>query len=111
MGIDRRASQHRVDPIDQSIRCGVFETLGLVVHVGPAHAKYLDQEQLDETVAPEHERGKFPSRRAQANPSIGLVVDQARFGERLDHGCRRARNDTKRRRQLPHRNELILVQS
>ena len=59
MRIGRRPPEHFVDALDQSVRHGVLEMLGLVVDFGPAHPHHLHQEELDQPVPAQHPRGEF----------------------------------------------------
>ena len=102
--IDLRMTEHLVDPFDEPFRHDVLELLGLLVHLGPAHAHHLDQEELDEPVAAQH-HGREPFARCrESHPAIRLVKDEARFGEGLDHGRRRPRGHVHGGSQLTHRN-------
>ena len=56
--IDFGVAEHLVDALDQPIGDDVFELFGLVVDLVPAHADDLHQEQLDEPVPPQDERGE-----------------------------------------------------
>ena len=49
-------AEHFVHPLDQPIGDDVLEVLGVVVHLVPAHAHHLDQEQFDQAVAAQHRR-------------------------------------------------------
>ena len=73
MRIDRRTSEHLVDPVDQPIRDGMLEVLGFVVHFGPAHAHHLHQEQLDQAVPAQHQRRELLAGRRQPDAGVGLV--------------------------------------
>ena len=69
----------------------------------------LDQEELHDPMTAEDERRELLARRGQADTCIRLVVDEAGFGEHLDHGGGRAWNDAKRRCQLAHRHQMSFV--
>ena len=49
-------AEHLVHPLDQPVGDDVLEVLGVVVHLVPAHAHHLDQEQFDQAVAAQHRR-------------------------------------------------------
>ena len=50
----------------------MLELFGLVVHLGPAHAHHLDEKQLHEPMAPQHEpRELFARRRVSRTPLYG----------------------------------------
>ena len=49
-------AEHLVHSLDQPVRDDVLEVLGVVVHLVPAHAHHLDQEQLHQAVAAQHGR-------------------------------------------------------
>ena len=107
MRIDRRPAEHLVDAVDQPVGHGVLEVLGFVVHFGPAHAHHLDQEQLDQPVPPQDQRGELLARPGQPDAGIGLVAHQPRLRERLDHRRRGAGHDAQRGRQLAHRDQRV----
>ena len=100
-------AEHLVDALDQAVRHRVFEVFGLVVDLRPAHAHHLDQEELDQPMASQHARGELFSRRGQPNAGIGLVTDEARFGQRLDHRRGGPGHNPQRGRQLPHGHQRL----
>jgi len=106
--IDFRESQHFVHPGDEAIRHDMLEVLGLVVHFLPPEAHDPYEKQLDQPVPPQHERRQREPGRAEADPVVGLVVDQARLGQRLDHGRGRAGHDPEGRRQLAHGQPVVV---
>ena len=108
VGIVRGATEHLVDPIDQALGHDVFELLGVVVDVRPAHAHDLHQEQLDQAVAPQDQSGELFARGAQSHAAVRLVLREPGFGERLDHRRRRAGGDAERRGDLSHRDESLV---
>ena len=57
--IDGRASEHFVDPFDQTIRYRVLEMLRFIVDFGPTHPHHLHEEQLNQPVTPEDEGGEL----------------------------------------------------
>ena len=57
VGIGLRVPEHLVHPLDEPVRHHVLEMLGVVVHLVPAHAHHLHQEQLDQPMAAQH-RGR-----------------------------------------------------
>ena len=77
MGIVRRPSKHRVDPLDEPIGHDVLQLFGLVVHLVPAHAHHLHEKKLDEPVTTEHERGEFVARLGEADTAVRFVLDKA----------------------------------
>ena len=103
--IVRRPSEHLVDALDQPLRHDVFELLGLVVHLGPAHAHHLHEKQLDEPVTPQHQAGQLLAGRRQPHAAVRLVLGEARLRQRLHHRRRGAGRDAERRRHLSHRHE------
>ena len=62
--VDLGTPEHLVHPIDQPLRHDVLELLGLVVDFVPAVPHDLHEEQLDEAVPPEDQRGELLRRRA-----------------------------------------------
>ena len=80
--------------------------LGLVVDFGPAHPHDLHQEELDQTVAAQDARGELLAGVRKAHARIGLVTDQPRLRQRLDHRRGGAGNDAQGRGQLAHRDEV-----
>ena len=105
--IVRRTAEHLVDALDQPLGHDVLELLGLVVHFVPAHAHHLDQKQLDEAMAPEHEAGELLAGSRQTHAAVRLVFGEPRLRQRLHHRRRRARRDAERRGDLPHRHEPL----
>ena len=99
--IVRRAAEHLVDPLDQPLGDDVLELLGLVVHLGPAHAHHLHEKQLDEAMAAQHEAGQLLAGRGQPHAAVRLVLGQPRFRQRLHHRRRRAGRDAERGGDLP----------
>ena len=105
--IGLRPAQHGVHAIDKAIADGVFELLGLVVHFVPRVAHHLDQEELDQSMTTGDESGEFLPGLGQCHPGVGLVLDQPRLRERLDHRRCRAGRDVESRRQLTHRQQPL----
>ena len=68
VGIDFRMSEHFVDALDQPIRDDVLELFGLFVNLVPAHAEHLHEEQFDQPMAPQDERGESRSGRVSLTP-------------------------------------------
>ena len=62
-------AEHLVDALDQPIRDGVLEVLGLVVDFGPAHPHHLDQEELDQPMPAQHPRGELLAGRVSRTPA------------------------------------------
>ena len=88
-------------------RDDVLELLGLVVHLVPRVAHDLHQEELDQAMTAEDERGELLSGRRERHAGVGLVLDEARLGQRLDHRRRRAGRDVERGGQLAHRQQPL----
>ena len=84
MRVAPREPQLGVDPGHQAIRYRVFEHLGLVVHLVPAVAEFIDQEGLQQPVPAHHRQRRPPPRFGQGHRAILLVVDQALLGEFAD---------------------------
>jgi hypothetical protein len=76
MRIDLGTAEHFVHPVDEAIGDDVLQQLCLVMHFVPAKPHHLHEEQLHETMAPEHERGEPPPGARERDAGIGLVVDQ-----------------------------------
>ena len=102
-----RPSEHLVHPIDQPIGDDVLQELGFVVHLVPAEAHDLHQEQLDEPMTPQDERRELLAGGGQRDTGIGLVLDEPRLGEGFHHRRGRARRDTQRRGELSHRQQAL----
>ena len=64
-------AEHLVDPFDEPIGHGVLEVLGLVVHLRPAHPHHLHEEQLDQPMAPHHQRRKPVAAAVSRTPAYG----------------------------------------
>ena len=99
--------EHLVHAVDQPIGDDVLELFGLVVHLVPRVAHDAHEEQLDEPMAAQHERGELLPGGGERHAGIGLVLDEARLGERLDHRRRGAGRDAERRGQLAHRQQPL----
>ena len=85
----------------------MFELLGLVVHFVPAVAHDADEEQLDDPMAPDDERGELLARLRERDAGVGLVFDQPRLRQRLDHRRGRPGRHAERRGQLAHGQQPI----
>jgi len=83
--IGRGEPEHCVDALDQPLRDRVLEDLRVGVHLAPVHPHHLDEEELDETVAPHDVRGELEPGLGQPNPRVGLVGDEPGPGQSLDH--------------------------
>lgn len=105
--IHARPAQHGVHALDEPLGDRVFELLGFVVHLVPAHPHDIDEKQLDETVPPYDERGEPLAGRRQLHSRIRLVDNEPRLRQRLHHRRRRPRCDPHRRGELTHRHEII----
>ena len=103
--VDLRMSEHVVHAFDEPIGHDMLEQLRLFVHFVPAQAHDLHEKQFHETMTPQDERGETSASARERDTGVRLVVHQARFGERFDHRCRRARGDAERGRELPHRQQ------
>ena len=77
-------AQLGVDARHQPIGYRVLEHLGLVVHFVPAVAELLDQEGLQQPMAPDHRQRRPPPRFGQCDRAIFLVIDQALLSEFAD---------------------------
>jgi hypothetical protein len=105
--IEPGAPEHLVDALDEPIGDDVLELFGLFVHLIPSEAQHPHQEQLDQAVASQHERGELPPRLREANAAVRFVLHEPRVGQRLHHGRRRPRRDPKRLRELAGGQERI----
>ena len=54
----------------------MFELLGFVVDLVPAHAHHLHEKELDQAVPSQHEARKFFTRGCQADAAVRLVFCQ-----------------------------------
>ena len=107
MRIDFGPAQHLVDQVDQAIGHGMFEVFRFVVDLRPAHSHHPDEEQLDQAVPSQHERGELLTRTGQPDAGVGLVVGEPGLGERFDHGGCGSRHNAQGRRQLSHRDQRV----
>lgn len=101
----RRAAQHFVYPLDQPLRHDVLELFGVLMHLVPAHAHDLHEEELDEAVAAQDQAGELLARAGQADTAVRFIFGKPRFGQRLHHGRRRAWRHAKRSCDVAHRHE------
>ena len=102
-------AEHFVHAIDQAIGDGVLEQFGLVMHLVPRVAHDAHQKELDEAMAAQHQCREFLPCGGQRDARVGLVFDQARLGERLDHRRRGSRGDADGGGELAHRQEPLAV--
>ena len=100
-------AQHLVDTVDEAIRDDVLQLLGLVVDLVPAESHHPDQEQLDQAMAAEDQRGQLLAGGREPDAVVRLVLDQPRLRERLDHRRRGARRDAERRGELAHGQQAL----
>ena len=108
VGIDLGASEHLVHPVDQPVGHDVLELFGFLVHFVPSKPHHLHEEQLDQPMAPQDERGQPPPRPRQRDARVRLVIHQSRFRQRLHHRRRGAGGDAERRGELSHRQQARL---
>ena len=89
VGIHGRVAQHGGHPLDQRVRDGVLQPLGLVVHRVPGVAEECDQVGLDQPVAPEHAERGAPALGGELHALVGHVLEQSLLREPLDHPAHR----------------------
>lgn len=70
-----------VEGFENHRRKGVFQTLGLVVDLGPVELQRLHKKSLNEPVSPQHINGGLPG--GQLNASEPLVLGELRRGHAL----------------------------
>ena len=105
--IHLRSPEHFVHPVDQPLGHGVLELFRLVVNLVPAVAHDTHEEQLDHPVPPNHERGKLLSRSGKGHPRVGLVFDETRLRQGLDHRRSRPWRDSQRAGELAHGEQSV----
>jgi demethylmenaquinone methyltransferase/2-methoxy-6-polyprenyl-1,4-benzoquinol methylase len=108
VGVARWPAQHLIDAFDQAFGYNVFELLGFIVDLSPAHAHDLNQKELHEAMTAEDEPGELFTRGRQPDARIGLVLGKARFGQRLHHRGGGSWRHTERRSDEPHRNQALV---
>ena len=74
-----------------------YEELGFFVNLAPVDSQHLDQEELDEAMAPEDMGREFSTGVGELDTAVGLVGDEAASGESLDHRGDCAGRDGERR--------------
>ena len=77
MRIELRTAQHFIHALDHPIRHHVFHLFRVVVHLVPAHAHHLHEEQLDEAMTAKHAGREFFAGAGQADAVVRLVGHQA----------------------------------
>ena len=88
--IDGRMAQRRGHPLDQGVRDGVLQPLGLVVHGVPASSpRNCDQVGLDEPVTAHHPERGAAAGVGELDALVGDVLEQAELREPLDHAAHR----------------------
>ena len=68
MRVGLRAAEHFVHPVDQAVGNDVLEQFRLVMDFIPPQPHHLNEEELDEAVPPQDERGKLSPARVKATP-------------------------------------------
>ena len=85
----------------------MLQALCFIVNLRPVQFQGVDEEQLDETVPPDHsEREGFAFWR-QANASPGGIVQEPPALDRLHHRGRCSGRNLQSRGDLPHRDRFI----
>ena len=78
-------AEEGIDAIDEQIRGGVFEGLGLVMDFVPPVAQRLDEERLDQPVPSHHRQGDGLAPGGQHRRAIGHPFDQLELVESFEH--------------------------
>ena len=97
-----RPPEHLVDPVDEAFRHGVLEPFSFVMHFAPVHPENLNEELLDEPMAPENEGCQLFAGRGEPNPHVRLITNQPGLGQRLDHRGGGPRHNSQRCSNLAH---------
>ena len=93
MGISRWISEIGVDSGDEIIGDCVLDVFGLDVDLIPTESERLHQEEFDETVTSEDIESELLPGGAERGSAVGLVIDETRFCEALEHRRDASRSD------------------
>ena len=74
-------SQDRIEPLQQPLRDGVLELLGLSMHLIPAEAEPGDQVGLQDAVTADHAHGPSSPLLGEGDGLVGLVDEQSLLHE------------------------------
>jgi hypothetical protein len=89
--IYHRVAQGSSHPLDQRIRHGMLQPLGLLVHSVPGVSQEFDQVSLDEPMAANHSERRSPAFVGELHAAIGHVLQQTMLRQALDHAGNRRR--------------------
>ena len=103
MWIDGRMPQRDRHPLDQRVRHGMLQPLGLRVDGIPAVAEELDQVRLDEPVAADHPERGAAAGIGELDALVGSVLEQAELGQSLDHAAHGGRAQLEQVRDIAGR--------
>ena len=84
MRVARRVAEPAVDAVDERVRDGVLQHLGLVVHFVPPVAEHLDEERLEQPVPPHHRHRVRATGLGELDAPVRLVHEEALLGEAAD---------------------------
>jgi hypothetical protein len=91
--VERRIAQRSGHAVDQLVRRGVLQPLGLGVHAVPRIAEHRREVALDDAVAAQRaQRGAAP-RVGEPHAAVALVLEQPLLGEPPHHAAHARRRD------------------
>ena len=99
MRVERRVAELGGDQLLELLGEDMLEPLGLGVHLVPAHAQALDQEQLEQAMVANHLERDGPSALGQTRTAIQLMLDQPERGQLAQHRRHRRRANVEPFRQ------------
>ena len=85
MWVESRVAELGRDQLLERLGQDVLEHLRFGVHLVPAHAEALDEEELEQPVVADHLERDEPSALGQPDAAIWLVLDQAEPVELAEH--------------------------
>jgi hypothetical protein len=101
--------QGRRHAVDQLVRHGVLEALGLGMHAAPVVTQVLHEVELEDAVAADHAQRRPAALRRELHAAIRHVLDQSRFREALHHAAHRRRRHGEQRRDVARGGEAALA--
>ena len=104
-----RLPQRGRHALDELVRHGVLEPLGLGVHAAPVVSQMLRQVHLQDAVAADHLQRGAPPLRGELHAAIWHVLDQPGLGEPLHHPAHRRRGDVEQRGDVARGREATLT--
>ena len=78
-------SQLLIDAVNQTFRHGMFEVFGFRMDLVPGQTERFGEKQFDESMSAQDVERHLLAVLGEPGTTVGLVLDQARFGQPLQH--------------------------